>query len=587
MLAQDPDVLHSDGGALTTSVSVPAERLERGPKGHRVHVIDYDASANLFYRARDNEVESDPYAKVSDVEKLIRDPHFHQQNVYAIAMATLCEFEGALGRPVGWGFSEASHQLKISPHAFADANAYYSRESESLNFGYFPREDGQTVFTCLSHDIVVHETSHALLDGLRPYYFKPSSTDQAAFHEGFSDVVALLSVFRSEEIIREALRSLMTKNLRISLDRLTLDGLGSTSLARLAEQMGAALEGVPSSALRESLKIKPDRSHYTSARFEEEHDRGELLVAVIMRAFMMTWLSRLQPHREGQPAGLHAGIVAEEGATAARQLLRICIRALDYLPPVDLTYPDYVSALLTADMQLYPDDDKYHYRKVLKETFAAYGIDPASRDRSDGAWNPPCEDDFSMVGVHFERMQRDPTEVFRFIWENESFASTPADDGRPITLFRPRKLGEARRKSPYHPDPMVTHVVVTLVRRRHAKSDQYLPLVDDSGKVISARVSLYGKKTWPYARALCTEFLAAPREQRKPALEITESGKTILVRVPEGESFSLLIFPDGDPATIGRQHAFGEQRLFKALQRASYNLVANRAKSIAVAAAKC
>lgn len=437
VLAQDPDTLRAGGAALTTSVSVPAERLERGPKGHRVHVIDYDASADILYRARDRDVDIDPFVKVSDIEKLVRDPHFHQQNVYAIAMATLCEFEGALGRPVGWGFSEPSHQLKISPHAFADANAYYSRESESLNFGYFPRGDGRTVYTCLSHDIVVHETSHALLDGLRPYYFKPSSADQAAFHEGFSDVVALLSVFRSEEIIRESLRPLMTKNLRIDLDRLTLDGLGNTSLARLAEQMGAALDGVPSAALRESLKITPDRRHYSSARFEEEHDRGELLVAIIMRAFLITWLNRLQPHREGQPSSLHAGIVAEEGASAARQLLRICIRALDYLPPVDLTYPDYVSALLTADMQLYPDDDKYHYRKILKDTFAAYGIDPASRERSDGAWNPPEDNDFSMVGVHFERMQRDPTEVFRFIWENRDPLSIERNAFTRVTSVRP------------------------------------------------------------------------------------------------------------------------------------------------------
>lgn len=437
VLAQDPDVLGSNGRALTTSVRVPAERLERGPKGHRVHVIDYDASADLFYRARAEDVETDPYAKVTDVQKLVRDPHFHQQNVYAIAMATLCEFEGALGRPVAWGFSAPSHQLKISPHAFADANAYYSRESESLNFGYFPDNSGRLTFTCLSHDIVVHETTHALLDGLRPFYFKPSSTDQAAFHEGFSDIVALLSVFRSEEIVQQALSPLMNKSRRISLALLTEEGLGKTSLSRLAEQMGAALEGVPTAALRESLKIKPNREHYTSARFEEEHDRGELLVAVIIRTFIKTWLSRLKPHREDHPTGLNVGVVAEEGATAAKQLLRICIRALDYLPPIDLTYPDYLSALLTADLQLYPDDDKYGYRDALKTTFASFGIDPASHERSDGAWNPPCEDTFSMVGLHFERMQRDPTEVFRFIWENRDALSVERDAFTRVTSVRP------------------------------------------------------------------------------------------------------------------------------------------------------
>lgn len=438
VLAQDPGLLGINGEALTTTVSVPAERLERGPKGHRIHVIDYDASADIFYRARDTNVELDPYAGETDIDKLVRDPYFHQQSVYAIAMATLCEFEGALGRPVNWGFAQPSHQLKISPHAFADANAYYSRESESLNFGYFPNKSGQTIYTCLSHDIVVHETTHALLDGLRPFYFTPSSTDQAAFHEGFSDIVALLSVFRSEEIVQRGLAPIMRRDRRIEFAKLTEKELARTSLARLAEQMGVAMEGVPSAALRASLDIEPDRGHYKSSRFAEEHDRGELLVAVVIRAFLRTWVRRLEPLRETHVTGINVAVVAEEGAAAARQLLRVCIRALDYLPPVDLTFRDYLSALLTADLQLNPDGDRYRYRATLKETFAAYGIDPANEGREDGAWNPPmCETGFSMTGVHFERMQRDPTEVFRFIWENRDALGIEPNAFTRVTSVRP------------------------------------------------------------------------------------------------------------------------------------------------------
>lgn len=60
VLAQDPSVLAPRGRALTTTVSIPAERLERGPKGHRVHVVDDDASTDTHYRSREKDLDRDP-----------------------------------------------------------------------------------------------------------------------------------------------------------------------------------------------------------------------------------------------------------------------------------------------------------------------------------------------------------------------------------------------------------------------------------------------------------------------------------------------------------------------------------------------
>jgi len=207
IIAQDPGVRGTSGGILRARVEVPMETLDVGPWGHRVHVIDYDAStATLFkpldYGANGADAE-DPYARAPDAT-LLRDPKFHAQNVYAIVMRILARFELALGRRVGWSFD--GHQLKVVPHAFADANAFYSARDEALLFGYFPTRDGSdTVFSCLSHDVVAHETTHALLDGLRPRYTDPSSPDQAGFHEGFSDVVALLSMFGLKEVVAAGL----------------------------------------------------------------------------------------------------------------------------------------------------------------------------------------------------------------------------------------------------------------------------------------------------------------------------------------------------------------------------------------------
>lgn len=437
ILAQDPTILGPHGKALTTTVSLAAERMEQGPKGFRVHVIDYDASSDTFYKSRDKDLESDPFVNVTDIDKLVSNPHFHQQNVYAITMATLQTFEGALGRTVPWGFEMPSHQIKVAPHAFAEANAYYSRESESLNFGYFPDDHGKPVYTCLSHDIVVHETTHALLDGLRPYYLLPSSPDQAAFHEGYSDIVALLSVFKSASIIDWLLEPLAAAGGLVPVANLTAKKLSGARFAKLAEQMGAALSGVPGSALRESLKIKPDRSLYQSERYQEAHDRGELLVAIVLHAFFDVWVNRMSPIVKTSPGGVARSVVVEEGVKAATHLLRILIRALDYMPPVDLTFGDYLSAVLTADMQLNPNDGRFGYRQMLRASFEAFGVVPASNARTDGAWKPPRASEFSLVGTHFERMQRDPVEVFRFVWENKRALGIHPDAFTRVTSVRP------------------------------------------------------------------------------------------------------------------------------------------------------
>jgi hypothetical protein len=96
------------------------------------------------------------------------------------------------------------------------------------------------------------------------------------------------------------------------------------------------------------------------------------------------------------------------------------IRAIDYMPPVHVEFGDVLSAMLTADMEIRPDDSRYGMRDRLVERFAAYGIWPAS-DRKDipGIWQAP-DGPLSYDRVHFESMRSDPDEVFRFLWENRA-----------------------------------------------------------------------------------------------------------------------------------------------------------------------
>jgi hypothetical protein len=57
----------------------------------------------------------------------------------------------------------------------------------------------------------------------------------------------------------------------------------------------------------------------------------------------------------------------------------MCIRALDYLPPVDVTFFEYLRALITADFDLV-SDDSHNYRVAFVEAFRRRGIYPLNLD---------------------------------------------------------------------------------------------------------------------------------------------------------------------------------------------------------------
>ena len=361
ILAQDASVRTPAGRILTARVTVPYEDLADGPIGHRVQVVDYDASTQTRYRPAKVEPGDFP-SKPSTNAAILDDPAFHAYNVYALVMRTLARFEHALGRRVSWGFP--AHQLKVVPHAFEEANAFYSREAEALLFGYYDGPDGR-VFTCLSHDIVVHETTHALLDGLRSRFMAPSSPDQAAFHEAFADVVALLSVFSLDDVLaflidREPRDDSVPAGL-IAKSKVTPDAAQAESCCSGWPRRWASGDLARVNALRRSVELEPKTA--AGPEFLEPHRRGEILVAAVMRAFVDVWTARLNSPESRRMPYLAIDRVAEEGAAIADALLTMAIRALDYTPPIHIDFADYLSALLTADTEIRPSDRRYELRE--------------------------------------------------------------------------------------------------------------------------------------------------------------------------------------------------------------------------------
>ena len=438
IVAQDPSVGNAQG-MLRATVPVPADRLEPGPRSHRFQVIDYDATARILlpparltaggWQTGDwGWVEPDPFRDRSDAA-LLSDPAFHAQNMYAIAARTLAVFESAIGRRLNWGF--LGHELYLVPHAMAEANAYYADDVRAVLFGYMParprrgtragsralriarsgRLDPDAVYTCLSHDVIAHETTHAVLDGLRPRFLMPGLPDQPAFHEGLADIVALLSVFSMSEVVQSLLGQADLEG-RIAERTVTDQELKKNALFTLAEQVGSALKDERGSALRDSIRLRPSTRWASDPQYREPHSRGEILVWIILESLAGIWRQRLADITVDGSVSLARA--AEEGATAAQHLLGMCVRAIDYLPPVEFEFPDFLAALLVSDAEIVPDD-KHGYRDTVRGAFARWGIqdtDDHIADLSLSALTPVYRN------LSYTALRSDTDEVFRFIWEN-------------------------------------------------------------------------------------------------------------------------------------------------------------------------
>ena len=396
---------------------VPWEDLDSGPRGEYLEVVDFDPASGCFYAPVNLE---HPHVVAQDgLAPSEGNPQFHQQMVYAVAMTTIDRFERALGRKAFWadrfveeGVLTYVQRLRMYPHALRAANAYYSRKKASLLFGYFPATEDRTsgefpggmVFTCLSHDVIAHETTHALLDGFHDQFMEDTNPDVLAFHEAFADIVALFQHFSLPEVLTHQIAR-------------TRGNLGSENLlAQLAVQVGHARGS--RGALRDAIG-KFDKLQGKWTRVEADplkladtlqvHARGAILVAAVFDAFTAIYQTRTRDLfriasegtgvlREGE---LHPDLVrriAAEATRTAGDVLDVCIRALDYCPPADLTFGDYLRALITADMDVRPRDPE-HTRVAFIEAFRRRGIYPDGirvMSQDSLRWTRPEED---MIGL--------------------------------------------------------------------------------------------------------------------------------------------------------------------------------------------
>jgi hypothetical protein len=390
IFTRDPAASLLDGSIAL--INVPYEKLKPGPEGS-LFTVEKDSAGTLV------DLNDFTVLMSSGLSPSVANPQFHRQMVYAVCSSVYASFRSALGRNVAWGFNDrhgGTPKLIIRPHAFEGQNAFYEKQDGTLNFGYYKGDKKQTFgnnlpggsfYTCLSHDIVAHEVTHALLDGLRSEFTFPAGPDVLAFHEAFADLIALFQRFSYDGVVRAAIRKTGPK---LQASRL---------LTGIAEQFGETTQR--KSALRDAFDL--DENGQPRRRYGDDieaHTRGSVLVSAVFEAFTTVFERKVEPYLRLTmrtllaPADLPSELVellARSASRLASQFLSLLIRAIDYCPPVDITFGDFLRAVITADRDLVPDD-RFAFREAIIDAFRRRAIFPDNVDslsEDSLTWNKP------------------------------------------------------------------------------------------------------------------------------------------------------------------------------------------------------
>jgi hypothetical protein len=109
----------------------------------------------------------------------------------------------------------------------------------------------------------------------------------------------------------------------------------------------------------------------------------------------------------GEMPELLLDLLVKEMRQVASQFLSICIRAIDYCPPVDVQLGEYLRAVITADYDLVPDDP-WSYREAWIDAFRARGIYPpgvSSLAEDELRWGHTSEQVPLLAELAFKKLQ--------------------------------------------------------------------------------------------------------------------------------------------------------------------------------------
>jgi len=180
-------------GELITDVISLRNNVLPGPSDPQIRVVGFDIEPNQ---------DGDFLPIKGQLE--YSNEELEAINSYVTVRSVLNTFQKLAGKEINWVWNNSRRKdpLKIFTRS-PDVASGYSSNGQALEFAHY-RSGDQKISHSHSTDIIAHETTHAILESLRPGWY-PSLRETAGVMEGICDLTAMFFKLSRKDWLEEML----------------------------------------------------------------------------------------------------------------------------------------------------------------------------------------------------------------------------------------------------------------------------------------------------------------------------------------------------------------------------------------------